>query len=120
MKTAESPAYNMKWFRNPDLNTNATIGFLISGNSELMSYIPEKANFKELPKSFLFTLIYEVAPDLYMRMMKETADRIRLKNFKRLEEAKLQVDSGYLQLFDRISDTDVNLLIKQFRLPAQN
>jgi hypothetical protein len=100
------------------MNTTSFLSQLILSCPQLMVYLPDGVKIKDLPKSFLFTLLATTDSSLYNDLKKKTEAMEKLRN-RKLEGAKVSVFKNYLSHIDRLTDTDVsknNLLIRRLVL----
>jgi hypothetical protein len=110
LSSPETKTYNLPWFKDPDLNTNRDLASKLAASPHLLSFLPSGANIKELPKSFLFTLIANEDPDLYRDMKRKALERTRLKNFKAIQTTTLNVSNELVTALNLFNDPDVSII----------
>jgi hypothetical protein len=92
MKSCETEEWTLPSFRKPNLCTIDDLEKVVRKSTDLMAYIPDKCKIKRLPRSFLFTLIKEVAPHLYKDLKDKVDAREQAKDFKKLLTYNITLD----------------------------
>ncbi len=110
----ETDALTLKLYTKPAVGTSKQLANLIRISEPMMKFIPEKCKITRLPRSFLFTLIHEIAPEIYESLKKSINEREFSNQFKKLAETKIKLDINLLKELDAIPEKDVNIFFKIF------
>lgn len=105
----------MKWYRKPKLATTPEVVELIKTSPTLMKFIPDGCKLASLPRSFLFTLMFERDPDMYYRIKKAVEERELQKEFRNYQSTTLEVDNNLIREMEALPDRDVNTYLQIFR-----
>jgi hypothetical protein len=85
-------AYNLNYFWKNKLCTSEYISKKIENNLDIKKYLPENFKIKRLSRSFLFTLLYHVAPDFYSSLKRNVESENENNRMKKLESSYVEVD----------------------------
>ena len=84
MRTFSNDVISLKRFTKSDILTINDIRNYFAPNSTLSSYLPDDPDFKRIPRSLLFTIIFKIDQNLYKKLViqeKEESEKVKLKSF---------------------------------------
>ncbi len=78
------------------------------------AYLPDKCKLEKLPRSLLFTLIYNIEPNYYNFLKEKAKARQESNKYKKLAEFSIEVSKDTMTEINLLPDKTVKIFLNLF------